>query len=269
MKRLYFGIPVGSSEYWIDLDAWEAVQGRVDPAAMRGRRCWLALDLSQKNDLTALGIVWRGDDGRLFATVRYWKPRDGKAGLAEAARTDGAPYAEWEAAGLLHAVPGLAIEYEFVVAEVQAWAVAHLVELLAFDPSRINDFLLACARIGFAAWIADGSNHGAGLKMMKHSQGKMGMHAKAALWMPRSLQTLEDLILTGGIVIDESPVTRWCSGNAAVEVDAQGNRWFGKKRSRGRIDGLVALAMAVGAATAETAGPPDLSAAIKARGGLL
>lgn len=44
-----------------------------------------------------------------------------------------------------------------------------------------------------------------------------------------------------------SPVTKWCSGNAAVQPDAQNNRFFVKKVQRGRIDGLVVLAMLAGA----------------------
>jgi phage terminase large subunit-like protein len=253
VKRLYFGIPVGTSEYWIDLDAWEAVQGTVDPEKMRGRRCLLALDLSQKNDLTALGIGWRGEDGRLHATVRYWKPRDR---LADAAREDGAQYVEWAASGLINAVPGRAIEYEFVAAEAQKCAAEFDVEMLVFDPAHSSEFRKACDRIGFSTWIwMPDEPGGSGLKMMIHGQGAQGMNSPKLLWMPRSLQQLEDMILTGGIVIDESPVTKWCAGNAAIQADARNNRFIVKKRSRGRIDGLTVLAMLAGAAMAEQQEP--------------
>jgi phage terminase large subunit-like protein len=61
VKRLYFGIPLGSSISG-STRAWAAVQGKVDPAKLKGRKCWLSLDLSQKNDLTALdcGLARRG-----------------------------------------------------------------------------------------------------------------------------------------------------------------------------------------------------------------
>lgn len=258
-KRLYFGIPVGTSEYWIDLDAWEAVQGRVDEDAMRGFPCWLGMDLSLKNDLTALGAVWRADDGRLHAKVRYWKPGEG---LADAAREDNAAYVEWAAADppLLNTTPGKAIDYDFVAAEVQRFCAEHNVQAMAFDPAHIGEFRKACDRLGFATWIWEPDEPpGLGLKMIVHSQGRAGMHSKKALWMPRSLGQLEDLILTGGIVIDESPVTKWCSGNAAVKPDEQGNRYFIKKRSRGRIDGIVAITMAIGAATMGDGGQQETS----------
>jgi phage terminase large subunit-like protein len=245
-KRLYFGIPVGTSEYWIDLDAWEAVQGRVDEEEMRGKPCWLGMDLAQKNDLTALAAVWRDDDGRFYSTCRYWKPEDN---LADKAREDNAPYLDWVEMGLLNTTPGKSVDYDFVAKAVQDFCAVHNVESMAFDPAHIGEFRKACERIGFTTWIWEPDEFpGDGLKMIVHSQGKAGMHSKKALWMPRSLGQFEDLILTGGIVIDESPVTKWCAGNAAVKPDEFGNRYLIKKHTRGRIDGIVAKAMAVGAA---------------------
>lgn len=248
-KRLYFGIPVGTSEYWIDLDAWEAVQGEVDEEAMQDKPCWLGMDLALKNDLTALGAVWKGEDGKLYATVRYWKPSDG---LSQKAVEDNAPYTDWATQGLLKTTPGKSIEYDFVAAEVQQFCGEHKVEAMAFDPAHIDQFRQACDRIGFATWIwKPDEPAGDGLKMVVHSQGRAGMYSKKALWMPRSLGQFEDAILTGNIVIQEHQITKWCAGNAAVSPDEQGNRFFVKKQTRGRKDGMDALAMAIGAALSE------------------
>lgn len=251
-ERLYFGIPVGSSEYWIDLDAWEAVQGKVDLERAKGKDVFLSLDLSKKNDLTALGIGWKETDKSgeeiLQATVRYWKPKET---LAQKAVEDHAQYVEWAAAvpPLINAVPGRSIEYEFVAAEVQRLVNEFNVEMMVVDPAFLTDFRQACDRIGFETWvyIPEESEYGSGLKIMIHGQGRMGMQSKKALWMPRSLTQLEDAILQKRIIIDESPVTKWCSGNAAVQPDSQNNRFFVKKVQRGRIDGLVVLAMLAGA----------------------
>ncbi len=85
---------------------------------------------------------------------------------------------------------------------------------------------------------------------MKHAQGTRIMFEDRQLCMPHSIKRTEDRILDGRIVIDSSPVTYSCAANAALDADGQGNRAFNKKRSRGRIDGMVTIAMAVGAATA-------------------
>jgi phage terminase large subunit-like protein len=90
-KRLYFGVPIGASEFWIAEDAWEAVQGVVDPAKLKGCKCWLSLDLSLKNDLTALTVVWLDGTGRLWSRNWYWTVKER---LKERAIADQAPYVE-------------------------------------------------------------------------------------------------------------------------------------------------------------------------------
>jgi phage terminase large subunit-like protein len=254
VKRLFFGIPVGSSEYWIDEDLWDSALGKVDDADMVGNSCWLGLDPSQRNDLTALGKVWRDRTGHLYARIDYWKPKDG---LADAEAKDKAPYPQWVEEKLLNAVPGRTISMSFVAAEVERMTVQHRVEAMAFDLAHFNGFRDAASEAGFATWEYQGPKEpeGSGLKMIRHAQGQRGLHSEKQLWMPRSVQALEDLILSGGITIHDSAVTRWCSGNATLISDGQGNRFFDKKRSRGRIDGMTALAMAIGAATSTAPAP--------------
>lgn len=250
LKRLYFGIPVGSSAPWIDEAAWESCQGEVDPEPMKDWPCYLGMDLSQRNDLTALAAVWRRPtDGHLFARVTYWKPRDT---LLASVANDKAPYDKWAETGDLLTVPGSTIGKGYVAAEVQQVAAQHHVETLAFDPAHILDFMAEASTLGFAVWEwkGEGEPAGAGVKMVRHAQGARGMHSERMLWMPRSVQCFEDRVLDGSITIDRTGLTTWCSANATLLSDPSGNRYFDKKRSRGRIDGIVALAMAIGAADA-------------------
>jgi phage terminase large subunit-like protein len=258
LLRLFFGVPVGSSSYWIDEGLWDSCLGGVDADELRGLPCWLGMDPSQRNDLTALGAVWRKLDGSFVARVSYWKPRDG---LADAEVADKAPYRQWAESGLLNVVPGRTIDLGFVVNEVRDLRAEHDVRALAFDLAHFRGFRDAADETGFATWEYQGPKEpaGSGLMMVRHAQGAKGMHSEKQLWMPRSVQALEDLILSGGITIDANPLTKWCAGNAKLEPDAQGNRFFDKKRSRGRIDGMTALAMAVGAAMTMTTPAPTRS----------
>lgn len=247
VKRLYFGIPTGSVDFWIDENAWAEVQGEVDPAEFKGCPCWLSLDLSQKNDLTALTAVWL-KDGRLYAKTWYWTTSEG---LASRASRDGAPYEEWVADPDidLTAVPGAVIDKTFVAAEVAGLCAEHDVQFLAFDPAGIADFIGSCDEIGFPVWRYMGPDkpEGVGLKLVAHAQGTRVLFEDRQLCMPRSVERLEDAILNKTLTVDNSPVTYMCAGNAMLVVDGQKNRAFDKKRSRGRIDGLVTLAMGVGA----------------------
>lgn len=258
VKRLYFGIPIGTVDFWIAEEAWAAVQGVVDPEEFKNYPCWLSLDLSQKNDLTALTAIWL-KDGKLYAKTWYWTTKDG---LEDRALKDQAPYPVWVEAGYLTAVPGPVIDKTYVAAEVAKLAAEHDVKFLAFDPAGIADFIKACDEIGFPVWKWQGPDkpEDIGLKLVSHAQGTRIVFEDKQLCMPHSIVALEDRILEKTIVIDASPVTYSCAANAAVASDAQKNRSFDKKRSRGRIDGIVTIAMAVGATTLGEDKPIELGA---------
>lgn len=248
-KRLYFGIPVGTEGFWTTQEAWESCQSEVDEADMLGSPCWLGLDLSKKNDLTALSACWRKD---LKLHVKTWYFTT-KAGIHDRARDDNAPYDKWadDPTVPLEAVPGATIDYEFVGARVKGLIDAgHDIQFLAFDAAKIGDFIDACARINFPVWRFEGPDEpaGEGLKLVSHGQGTRIVFVERALCMPKSIEKLEDAILDGNIVIDASPVTTMCASNAIIVSDPMNNRAFDKKRSRGRIDGMVSIAEAVGAA---------------------
>lgn len=252
-KRLYFGIPVGSSAFWISEHAWEACQGDFDEAELKGRPCHLALDLSNKNDLTALAAIW-DVDGRLYAKVWYWTPKEG---LLDRSRADATPYDVWAGQGELTAVPGPTIEKTYVAQEVARICAEHDVKALAFDPAGIDDFIRACGEVGLPVWKYEGPDkpEGTGLKLVSHAQGTRVRFEEKQLSMPRSIERFEDAILEKRIVIQRNKVTRSCAANALVISDPTNNRAFDKKRSRGRIDGIVALAMAVGLGSLKISAP--------------
>lgn len=247
-KRLYMGIPVGTEGFWTTQEAWESCQGEVNEDDMVGSPCWLSLDLSKKNDLTALSACWR-KELRLYVKTWYFTT---KAGILDRSRDDNVPYDKWAADPKvpLEAVPGATIDYEFVGAKVKALVDRHDVQFLTFDPAKIGDFIDACGRIDFQTWKYEGPDkpEGEGLKLVSHGQGTRIVFVERALCMPKSIEKLEDAILDGSVTIDASPVTTMCASNAIIVSDPMNNRAFDKKRSRGRIDGMVSIAQAAGAA---------------------
>ena len=250
VKRLYFGIDTAAADFWIDEEKWSAVQGPVDERAMRHRFCRLALDLSQKNDLTARSAAWEpvGDE-KLAVKSWYWTTLEG---LKDRAERDKAPYVAWVEDKHLVATPGSTIDYTFVAMQVSRLKAEQNVLELVADPAFIASFMDACAEVGLEVWLYGGPDKpvGRGLKIVAHAQGKRVMFEDRQLCMPHSITRTEDAILDERIIIDDSPVTYSCAANAWIDSDGQGNRAFDKKKSRGRIDGMVTTAMAVGAATA-------------------
>lgn len=247
-KRLYFGIPVGTAGFWIAEDAWTKIQGHVDENEMLGRRLHLSLDLSQKNDLTALSGCWEGE--KLNVKTWYWTCSER---LADRSTKDKIPYRELAEGGFITITDSPIIDYSFVAEQVRSLCVAHDVVQLCVDPSFIGDFIKACNDIGFDVWRYEGPDkpEGVGLKIISHAQGLRVLFEGKQLCMPVSIRHLEDHILKDTITIDASRMTDICASNTVIQADAQKNKMFEKNKSRGRIDGMVTIAMAVGSATSE------------------
>jgi phage terminase large subunit-like protein len=253
--RLYFGIPTGTPDFWLeDPTFWDRAVEPVDEAAMVGLKCWLSLDLSNRHDLTALTAVWEqpaleGDEGpRLAAKTWYWTC---SANLERRARADQMPYDVWRDAGKLNVIEGDAITKDFVAVEVGKIVAEQDVQFLAYDVAGAQEFIEAAERVGLDVWRfkGPGEKAGRGLKLVPHAQGSnRSFKADQQLCMPVSINALEDELRLETITIDDSPVTYACAANAALKIDAVGNKSFDKQRSRGRIDGIITLAMAVGAA---------------------
>ncbi len=247
--RLYFGVPVGTSEFWIEEQSWADCQGEVNPEDHVGDECWLSLDLSKKNDLTALTAIWKKTEPnvRLFEHTWYYTTKDH---LKEREIDDHEPYSMWVEEGILNAVPGAVIDLDFVAMQVKQICAVHNVQYLAFDSAMMEQFIKACDDIGFPVWKYEGPEEpeGDGLKLVPHAQGTKAVFRDGVLSMPKSVSALEDVILDKSITINKTKVTEMCARNACVMTDAQNNKAFDKKRSRGRIDGIVTIAMGVGAA---------------------
>jgi phage terminase large subunit-like protein len=72
--------------------------------------------------------------------------------------------------------------------------------------------------------------------------------------MSAPTKRLEELVIGGKLAHAGHPVLRWMAGNVAVEKDAADNWKPSKKKSRERIDGIVAIVIAV---DRETTQPPE------------
>jgi phage terminase large subunit-like protein len=256
VRRLNFCQWVDAASPWIDGDLWRACEVTELSDDLDSRPSFLALDLSSKRDLTALAQVWPGDDGSYDAKVWFWTPADT---LPEREHSDRAPYQAWVKADHLNAVPGRAIDYTHVGKHVAELSQGNVMAL-AFDQWRIDDFLRELDNLGIDAWIGewdsvleswverDKKQPGTGIMLLRHGQGFGGGASDSTLWMPRSIGQLEEAILKGQVRVLYNPVLRWNSASAVLDSDAHGNRKWEKRKSTGRIDGIVALSMGVGAA---------------------
>lgn len=194
------------------------------PADIDGEDVYGGLDLSSVSDLTALVLV--SDAGDVHST--FWLPEDG---IAEKARADRVPYDVWARDGLLETTPGRAIEYEYVAEHLRGVFDRCNVKALAFDRYNMRFLMPWLVRVGFTEEELT--------RFVEFGQGFKDMSP--------AIRELEARLLARKLRHGCHPVLTMCAVNAVAVSDPAGNRKFTKQKATGRIDGMVALAMAVGA----------------------
>jgi len=231
VRRLNFCQWVDAENPWIDGDLWRACEVEDLPdEVFAGRTVYGGLDLSGVRDLSALAYVVRQEDDSVDAFIDFFIPRDG---LADRIKRDNAPYEAWINKGFVTATPGKSVDYGFIVEAIVSRSMSFDMQGIAYDTYRIKDF------------IGDMDEGNCDVPLVAHPQG-YARASQSNLWMPRSIEMLEKLVIDGKLRVRLNPCLRWNSGNAVLQADAKNNRIFTKSRSTGRIDGIVALAMAVG-----------------------
>jgi phage terminase large subunit-like protein len=193
------------------------------PGPWEGADVYGGLDLSSVSDLTALVLVT--DSGDVHPT--FWLPGDG---LAEKSRLDRETYDVWAQQGLLETTPGRAIEYEWVADYLRGIFDRCNVRAIAFDRYNMKHLRPWLEKVGFSEEELE--------RFIEFGQGFVSMSP--------ALRELEARLLSKKLKHGNHPVLTMCAANATIVTDPAGNRKFTKTKTTGRIDGMVALAMAVG-----------------------
>ena len=230
-RNLILNQRVDMNAPFISRTAWTDCAGPVVPD-FKGLPVYAGLDLSEVSDLTAFVAVAPVADA-WHVKPTFWLPG---MGLADKARADRVPYDLWHKQGWLQASPGPTVDYEFVAAFLWDFCQANDVRKIAFDRWNWRHLKPWLLKAGFTEEQL--SDEGALFEPM--GQGFQSMSP--------ALRDLESAILNKRIAHGGHPVLTMCAANATVQADPAGNRKLSKMKSHGRIDGMVALAMAMSVA---------------------
>lgn len=206
-----------------------------NPHSLEGKAVFGGLDLSSVSDLTAL--VLAGENGDVLPT--FWLPEEG---LAEKSRNDRVPYDQWARDGFLQTCPGRAIDYQFVSEHLRWVFDNYQVKLLNFDRYNMRHLRPWLEKAGFTEDELE--------RFVEFGQGFKDMSP--------ALRELETRLLGGKLRHGNHPVLTMCAANAVAVSDPAGGRKFTKAKTTGRIDGMVALAMALAAVGQEETDMVDI-----------
>jgi phage terminase large subunit-like protein len=220
-RRLYLNQWTEQNARWIPMPAWDACRTPPVPRqALAKRRCYVGMDLSTTTDLTALVAVFPDELG-FDVLAQFFVPEER---IRERSRRDHVPYDEWARQGVLTSTPGAVVDYDALRQTLRQWAAEFSLQMIAFDPWNATDLVSRLQQQD-------------GFPCVSMRQGFASLSAPT--------KSLEQAILGRRLRHDGHPVLRWNVSNVAVETDAAGNLRPNKDRSTEKIDGVVALIMAV------------------------
>ena len=226
-KRYYLNLwSDGAPDPWLDMDVYDRGSAPIDPDELLGRPCWVGVDLSSTQDLTAVVAAFVDEDGGYTLIPEFFCPSDN---LAKRQERDQVPYLRWAQEGHLTATPGNVVDYAFVEEAIARLAEKYLIQELAIDPAM---------SAGIVPRLQD-----MGLPVVMFRQGW--------ITMTPAVKETERALLAGRVRHGGHPVLRWNFANAVIDTGPTGDTArFNKVKSAEKIDGAFAAAMAIARAQA-------------------
>ena len=213
---------VKQSVRWMPMDKWDECGGVVDPYALEGRACYAGLDLSSTSDLTALVLVFppTSEDEPYIALPFFWLPEET---LSLRVRRDHVPYDQWAKRGFIQTTEGNVVHYGFIERFICELGERYDIREIAHDRWNATMMVQTLEDDGFT--------------MVPFGQGFKDMSPPTKELMRI---VLEHKLCHGG-----HPVLRWNMDNAYLRTDPAGNLKLDKEKSTEKVDGAVALVMAL------------------------
>ena len=213
---------VKQSVRWMPMEKWDACVTPVDAEALEGRVCYGGLDLSSTTDVTAFVLVFPPtEEDEPFAVLPYfWIPEEN---LELRVRRDHVPYDVWQKQGFLMTTEGNVVHYGFIESFIEKLGEKYNIREIAFD------------RWGAVQMVQN--LEGMGFTVVPFGQGFKDMSPPT--------KELMKLTLEKKIAHDGHPVLRWMADNIFIRTDPAGNIKADKEKSTERIDGVIALIMAL------------------------
>jgi phage terminase large subunit-like protein len=235
-RRLYLNQWTEQAQRWIDMAAWDGCAGATDWIRLResltGRACYAGLDLSSRDDLTALVLVFEDPDEGMTILPFFWVPADG---AEKRGRTDRVPYPQWIREGLLTATDGNVIDQGFIREDINRLAKIYQIKQIGFDPWNATKLCLEL--------------QGDGIQVIETRQGFRSLSEPT--------KHLGALVAGRALRHGGHPVLRWMASNMVVRQDPNGNLAPDKSKVTERIDGIVASIMGIGAVLLNRAQDPQ------------
>jgi phage terminase large subunit-like protein len=211
---------------WVSMVEYDAAGIDIDPESLIGLPCWAGLDIGDTRDLNSLTLIFRRES-EFIALPFSWAPQES---IDERADRDRRDVKEWITRGFIKGFPGTRTNSERLAIDVAEILERFHVQELAYDPWGANAVIERLKQ-----------DHGVPESRLVSFRQGPGNFSPV-------MKEFDRLLASGKFRHDKNPVLRWNAGNLAVHEDHNGNIKPSKEKSGDKIDGIVALFMALGLA---------------------
>jgi phage terminase large subunit-like protein len=216
----HLNIWVQGEQAWMDMARWEKCRDSWESSDSASWPMWLGVDLANKIDISAAVKVWLAPNGDIYTKSRFWIP-EGR--LEACSRQQAELYKKWNEAGYLEFTDGDVVDHALIKEETLAWAGGDSMNELAYDPWSATQFGLSVAAEG--APVVEVAQTVKNLsEAMKESEAK---------------------VYAGRLHHDGNPVMTWMMSNITVKPDKNENIFPNKSTPENKIDGPVAMFIAM------------------------
>lgn len=220
VKRFNFCIWTEQTVRWMPMSKWDACQPRTPYSKLIGRTCYGGLDLASRTDLCAFVLIFPDVDGRAAVLSYFWAPREG---AEHRQQVDHVPYMDWHKQGLLELTEGNATDFDVIREKIKELSEIFRIDQIGFDGH--NAMQLATQLTGD------------GLDMFEIPQNFKNYNGP--------MRELYSLVTTEALDHGAHPIMRWMASNVCAVMGKYGDIRPGKQREIDKIDGIVALIMAI------------------------
>jgi phage terminase large subunit-like protein len=228
-KTKHLNVWVGAANAWLDMRKWDAcADTTLTDDSFEGEDCIIALDLASKIDFaSSVKVFWKGDV--IYVFDRHYLPE------AAITRSDNSQLVGWAEQEYVKTTPGEETHFERIEDDVRADAARFRVLEAAYDPWQ-------------ASYLAQRLRE-EGLNMVEHRQ--------IVATMSEPMKHLQAMVYAGKLRHNGNPVMAWMMSNVVALLDAKDNIYPRKERPENKIDGAVALIMAIGRMIAARENEPE------------
>ena len=222
LRQLRLNQWVKQAVRWMPMEKWDLCSGEVGDEDLEGRVCYGGLDLSSTTDITAFVLVFppEGDDDRYIVRPWFWIPEES---MDQRVMRDHVPYDVWERKDFLKTTEGNVVHYGFIESFIEELGEKYNIREIAYDR--------------WGAVQMSQNLEGMGFTVVPFGQGFKDMSPPT--------KELMKLVLEKRVAHGGHPVLRWMMDNVFIRKDPAGNIKPDKEKSTEKIDGAVAMIMAL------------------------